>query len=595
MASNWEMELARMERARKQRALGVSPYRGTKPYIFVSYAHRDFDEVIPTIKALMDHGFRVWYDEGIDPGTAWDSNIAAHIRSCSCMISFLSKNYLASSNCLDELSYARNKETPQMIIHLENVTLDEGLNLRLHRAQHIEQYNCPDTEAFYEKLFSAVVLAPTLQASAPKKAVPVVETSEVEPVKTNPVAPTVKKDVEPVNLQPAKTKPRSSRRKVTIAALLFVAILIPLAIMCIMHRSEGKSSTGLELTLNTGNASYTVSGIGTCTEADIVIPDTYNGLPVTGIGSGAFLLCESLTCITIPDNVTTIGDMAFYSCKSLTSITIPDGVTSIGEDAFSCCTNLADASIGKDVITIGEGAFSSCYSLEEITVDEGNTAYCSKNGILYSKDMTVLVCYPAGKEEAVFAVPDRVITIENSAFQGSDLVSIMLPHSVTSIGKSAFDHNSALTEITVDEDNTAYCSENGILYSKDMATLACYPAGKEETAFAVPDCVTTIGDRAFYSSGLSSITIPSSVVSIGDHAFGFCDNLATIIIPDGVVSISDYAFFYCDNLATIIIPDSVLHIAANAFNDCDHLTICGKRGSYAEQYAQENSIPFQAL
>lgn len=595
MVSNLEMELARMERARKQQALGVSPYRGTKPYIFVSYAHRDFDEVIPTIKALIDHGFRVWYDEGIDPGTEWDANIAAHIRSCSCMISFLSKNYLASSNCLDELRYARNKETPQMLIYLEEVNLPGELELRFGCLQAIHQYKHPNAETFYEELFSAVVLAPTLQASAPKKAVPIVESSEVEPSKTNSVAPAVKKDIASNKRQPAKTKPRSSRRKITIAALLFVAILIPLAIMCIMHRSEGKSSTGLELTLNTDQASYTVSGIGTCADTDIVIPDTYDGLPVTDIGSGAFLFCESLSSITIPDCVTTIGDMAFYSCDSLANITIPDSVTSIGEDAFGCCTNLTSASVGKNVISIGEGAFSSCYSLEEITVGEGNIAYCSENGILYSKDMTVLVCYPAGKEGTVFAVPDRVITIENCAFQGSDLVSIMLPHSVTSIGKSAFDHNSELTEITVDEGNTAYSCENGILYSKDMATLVCYPAGKEETAFAVPDCVTTIGDRAFYSSGLSSITIPSTVVSIGDHAFAFCDNLTTIIIPDGVVSISDYAFSHCDNLATIIIPDSVLHIAANAFNDCDHLTICGQKGSYAEQYARENSIPFQAL
>ena len=124
MSSNLELE-----RARKQKALGIVPYEGQEPFIFISYAHIDFDQVIPMIKTLMDHGFRVWYDEGIDPGTEWDEIIAAHAKSCYCMLSFLSENYLASNNCLDELSYARDLEKQQLFVYLENVELPSRLAL----------------------------------------------------------------------------------------------------------------------------------------------------------------------------------------------------------------------------------------------------------------------------------------------------------------------------------------------------------------------------------------------------------------------------------------------------------------------------------
>lgn len=96
----------------------------------------------------------------------------------------------------------------------------------------------------------------------------------------------------------------------------------------------------LAYTLNGDGASYSVTGIGTATDTDIVIPEIYNGLPVTSIGSEAFYWYSSLTRITIPDSVTSIGASAFRGCSSLTSITIPDSVTSIDEQAFSYCNNL---------------------------------------------------------------------------------------------------------------------------------------------------------------------------------------------------------------------------------------------------------------
>ena len=93
------------------------PYRGyDAPYIFVSYAHKDGNKASEVIEKLQMEQYRVWYDEGIDPGTEWDENIAEHIENCEYFIALLSREYLVSSNCKDELNFARELEKPRLFI-----------------------------------------------------------------------------------------------------------------------------------------------------------------------------------------------------------------------------------------------------------------------------------------------------------------------------------------------------------------------------------------------------------------------------------------------------------------------------------------------
>jgi len=237
----------------------------------------------------------------------------------------------------------------------------------------------------------------------------------------------------------------------------------------------------------------------------------------TSIGDSAFASCTSLTSITIPSSVTSIGGSAFYVCTSLTSVTIPDSVTSIGWYAFYDCTSLTSVTIGNSVTSIGNYAFYRCTSLTSITI----------------------------------------------------------PNSVTSIGGGAFIGCTSLTAINVDAGNSAYSSQDGVLYNKNKTTLSQYPRGKTETTFTIPNGVTSIRYDAFAScTSLTSITIPNSVTSIGNEAFYDCTSLTSVTFTAAskITSIEERTFRNCTNLTSITIPDSVTSIGNEAFYDCTSLT-----------------------
>ena len=111
-------------------------YRGDKPYIFVSYAHADSEQVIPLVKAMQDAGYRIWYDLGIEAGTEWSNNIAKHLKDCSVFLFFASKNSARSENCLDEVAYAKSHNKTALLIYLEeDVTLPVGTDMQTARFQ----------------------------------------------------------------------------------------------------------------------------------------------------------------------------------------------------------------------------------------------------------------------------------------------------------------------------------------------------------------------------------------------------------------------------------------------------------------------------
>ena len=224
--------------------------------------------------------------------------------------------------------------------------------------------------------------------------------------------------------------------------------------------------------------------------------------------------------------VTTVSARAFAGNTNITSVIIPDSVTSIGDYAFEDCSSLTEIKF-KDI-----------------------ASYCQINGL-------------GNVDKSKVYIGEQKLT---------EMTSIVIPDSVTSIGYYAFEDCSSLTEIKF-KDMASYCQINGL--SSDVDRSKVYIGGQkltEMTSIVIPDGVTSIGYGAFYGcSSLTSITIPDSVTSIDNRAFYGCSSLTSITIPDGVTNIGGFAFHNCSKLTSITIPDSVTSIGDYAFRYCSSL------------------------
>ena len=144
---------------------GITPYEGTQPYIFISYAHADAPAVMAIGARLQAAGCRVWYDGGIEVGSEWPEYIAAHLAGAAVMLAFLSKAYIRSDNCRKEMHFAQTRKIRTVNIFLEETALTPGMEMQIGSLFALMKYTMPE-DVFYEKLFAAPQLAPLLAEGA---------------------------------------------------------------------------------------------------------------------------------------------------------------------------------------------------------------------------------------------------------------------------------------------------------------------------------------------------------------------------------------------------------------------------------------------
>ena len=303
------------------------------------------------------------------------------------------------------------------------------------------------------------------------------------------------------------------------------------------------------------------------------------GNSVTNIRSHAFKGCTGLTAVTLPNAMTDIGGWAFAYCTGLTEVTIPNAVTYIGSGAFSGCTGLTEVTIPNAVTEIGFRAFSGCTGLTEVTIPnavthigDGVFAYCTglKKVIWNARNVQNFLhnysTYPflSCKQLTDFVFGEEVEHIPALlCCELASLKNLVIGNSVTSIGISAFDGCSGLTEVIWNARNVQDFQDNSSRPFSGCDRLTDFVFGEE---------VEHIPDYLCYQlTSLNTIVIPNSVTSIGTNAFSFCSGLKTVTIPNSVTDIGDEAFYYCTGLKTVTIGNSVKSIGDKAFYHCSSL------------------------
>ncbi len=353
----------------------------------------------------------------------------------------------------------------------------------------------------------------------------------------------------------------------------------------------------LILELNSDNKSYTLTGVEDNNVLELVIPPEYKGVPITRVAFSALSDCRLLTDLTLPfvgltkggtnnthfgyifgansylDNgkcvpsslknvvithETDIEDSAFYDCNSLNSIELPNSVTHIGFATFSGCNSL------ESIILPFVGSNANAIEASTSTLFGyifGTTSYTGgeETQQRYNSYTTSTYYIPNSLKNVIIKGGN---ILYGAFYNCSNLINIVIPSNVTSIGGYAFNNCKNLLSVKLIDEGLDILSE-----------------------------ATSIGERSFYNCvSLTSIDIPSGVTSIGNFAFDNCSSLSSIEIPNGVESIGNWAFYNCSGFTSLIIPSSLNSIGEKAFSACDGLEIIMINSNNVKYKSEGNCI-----
>lgn len=361
------------------------------------------------------------------------------------------------------------------------------------------------------------------------------------------------------------------------------------------------------------------------------------------IGESVFEDCYNLLSIDLPEGLTTICDGAFYNCNSLTEIVFPDSLENLGQ-CINECYNLKAVTIGSEISDCTAVLKNNSASIETINISSNNIYFTSVDGVVYNKDVTEILCYPLGKSDKNFILPNTVIKISDSCFKDNkNIENIKLSDNLKEIGNFAFDSSSLkyfyfpssleivgerafefsdlekvefspdfkvkvlyelfqfcrnLSEVMLPETvkieemygvfNCCYKLDK-IILPKSLKILGFYNFNSTAiTSITIPENVTKIGSEAFKDTKLQEIVLSGNVKTIDNRAFENCQLLKYADIS-GVEKLGDFAFAECINLETINLT-GVIYTGKQVFYECPNLKKILFTKEEKEAYISENEF-----
>lgn len=385
-------------------------------------------------------------------------------------------------------------------------------------------------------------------------------------------------------------------KKVRVVSLLLVVLILLSTMFSVTAVASTEGTYGnFKYIITDDNTAVISKYIGD--EKSVEIPYSINGYTVEQIGNGAFKGCFTLQSVKIPQGVTVIDDFAFNDCTGLLSIVIPDSVNKIGKSAFFYCTRLNSVDVSNGIKTIGDGAFYGCGNLKSFVITK-------------SVESVGEYAFARCKALETVTIENGLTNISNQMFSECEaLTSVALPESIENIGRRSFYSCTSVKSIALPNniksiDDYAFynCVEfESVSVPAEKIGNSVFESCSQLKNIEFTGNIKTIGDNAFASTGLVTVTIPSSVTSIGQMAFetNCIENIVVdeanqyytsvdgvlfnkgkteivdypnyntsdvYAIPQSVTSIGKYAFSGdFDSLSDVKIPDSVTKIDKGAF------------------------------
>lgn len=507
-------------------------YTGSEPYLFVSYSHRDTARVYPILDALHDKKYRIWYDESCENGNDFRDELRQRIQASSAVLLFVSKFSMTSPFCGMEIIVARENGKRLYPIYLDDAAVvPPAFNILLSNTHHSTADNL-------DKLVKSMV------RDLPAEAMDRLTLSDGMLEKCEDNGKTIDVDEGVRVICAGAFKDRKQLHKITLPKSLeeieaeafrgcnnLEEMHIPKKTLRVGESAFRDCVNMKKLVVDNDCIKIGERAFENCaTLENVILPagltELYGGIfnsckslthidlpnSLTIIGENAFSDCVGLENVVIPATVTKIDDLVFNGCVNLSSVELPEGLRKIGKSAFKNCKALTKVTIPTSVVSISDAPFRGCENMKSIKVEAKNMHYKSEPNkrdgsdfVLFNKNKSTLIAYPANSREVQYDIPDSVTVISDWAFCDSKKLNrITMPDSVIEIGEGAFCNCALLDEIEI------------------------------------PDSVVKIDDCAFRGcTSLDTVIIPDSVKDMGWGIFDGCEEKVVVYCNEGSLA-QDY-------------------------------------------------------